>query len=89
MKLLTWGFNCGCDICNLQEQTLDENENLREKLQSAKIALQKCPTDPFNIKSLKQQMIIEKLIIKLLRDLSTQLLGRLGWYERKSNEQVN
>ena len=75
MKLLNWGFNCICDICNLKDKALEENENLRTKLQSAKIALQKCPTDPFNITSLKKQMVIEKLIIKLLRELSTQMIG--------------
>ena len=75
MKLLNWGFNCVCDICNLKDKALEENENLRTKLQSAKIALQKCPTDPFNVTSLKKQMVIEKLIIQLLRELSTQLIG--------------
>ena len=75
MKLLNWGFNCICDICNLKDKALEENENLRTKLQSAKIALQKCPTDPFNITSLKKQMVIEKLIIQLLRELSTQKIG--------------
>ena len=77
MKLLNWGFNCVCDICNLKDKALEENENLRTKLQSAKIALQKCPTDPFNVTSLKKQMVIEKLIIQLLRELSTQLIGML------------
>merc|ERR1711894_327762 len=75
MKLLNWGFNCICDICNLKDKALEENENLRTKLQSAKIALQKCPTDPYNITSLKKQMVIEKLIIQLLRELSTQMIG--------------
>ena len=76
MKLLNWGFDCHCDICDLKEEALEENEKLRKQLQSAKTALKKCPTDPQNTKSLKQQVTIEKLIIKILKDLKSQLIGR-------------
>ena len=75
MKLLNWGFDCHCDICDLKEDALEENEKLRKQLQSAKTALKKCPTDLLDTKSLKQQMTIEKLIIKIIRDLQSQLKG--------------
>ena len=75
MKLLNWGFDCHCDICDLKEEALEENEKLRKQLQSAKMALKKCPTDPMDTKSLKQQVTIEKLLIKILKDLKSQLLG--------------
>lgn len=75
LKLLNWGFSCCCDVCNLQGEDLEINEDFRKKLQVAKAALQKCPNDPFDTKSLKEQMTIEKLIIQLLRNLESQLLG--------------
>jgi len=77
MKLLNWGFDCHCDICDLKEDALEENEKLRKQLQSAKTALKKCPTDLLDTKSLKQQMTIEKLIIKIIRDLQSQLKAEL------------
>ena len=77
LKLVNWGFSCCCEICNLQGEDLEINEDFRKKLLVAKAALQKCPNDPFDIKSLKEQMTIEKLIIQLLRNLQSQLLGMI------------
>ena len=58
---------------------MEINEDFRKKLQVAKATLQKCPNDPFDTKSLKEQMTIEKLIIQLLRNLESQLLGTIHY----------
>ena len=30
MKLLNWGFDCHCDICDLKEEALEESEEQLE-----------------------------------------------------------
>ena len=77
LKLLNWGFNCNCDICDLPEDDLQRNENLRKQLSVSKEALKKCPTDPFDLQSLRKQLTIEKIAVKILSDLKSQLIGNM------------
>ena len=60
LKLLHWGFSCACHICSLGDSELKKNENMLKEFREAKISLQRCPTDPFNVHSLKDQMKIER-----------------------------
>jgi len=77
LKLLNWGFKCNCDICDLPEADLQKNESLRKQLKVTKDALKKCPTDPFDLQSLRKQLTIEKITVKILSDLKSQLIGEL------------
>merc|ERR1712013_665005 len=70
VKLLNWGFQCSCQICNLEGDDLGNNEQVREELK-------KCPTDANDIKSLLKQIKLEICIISLLRELRTQLIAEM------------
>ena len=77
LKLLNWGFKCNCDICDLPEADLQKNESLRKQLKVTKDALKKCSTDPFDLQSLRKQLTIEKITVKILSDLKSQLIGNI------------
>ena len=77
VKLLNWGFQCSCQICNLEGDDLEKNEQVREKLEAVKEELKKCPTDANDIKSLLKQRKLEICIISLLRELRTQLIAEM------------
>ena len=77
LKLLNWGFQCNCDVCNLASDPLKVNEKLRETLQEAKEELKMCPANANDVKSLQTQKILELKVISLIRELKTQLVSEL------------
>jgi len=77
VKLLNWGFQCSCEICNLMGDDLRNNEQTRKELEAIKEELKKCPTDANDIKSLVKQRQLEIQLISLLRKLRTQLIAEM------------
>jgi len=73
----SFAFQCSCEVCDLQGEQLQHNEDVRAALAAARAELAACPADPNSPDLLEMQARLEREVVRLVGLLHSQLQAEL------------